>query len=195
MARMNLRIGLLLLFFMVGCFSIESAGAEDFFLSSESIEQLDKLANHPDIMSQKEMLLRFSKSTAYPLQAFAIAFLYKEEPAIYSDQLFHAFSINDYSARSQGDYRFVPKDDPMKTLKQIESTYPSLQEKRAQLLLAFWQYRDQNKWIRVKDHNLSLARFFRSAFLASIFKGSDLDAVSITNKMDIQTQRNQGIIR
>jgi len=43
---------------------------------------------------------------------------------------------------------------------------------------------DANLWFVQGDQRISVARFLRGAFLAQVFKGSDLDAVAVADSLD-----------
>ncbi len=76
----------------------------------------------------------------------------------------------------------------MDVIKRIEKRYPQITNKRIHLLLAFSAFRNNNMWISTASGKISVARFFRSAFLAAVFEGTGLDAVAIANSIDKKAQ-------
>ena len=65
----------------------------------------------------------------------------------------------------------------------MEAAYPTLQPQLV-MLVTFVRSRDANLWFVQGDQRISVARFLRGAFLAQVFKGSDLDAVAVADSLD-----------
>ncbi len=160
-------------------------------LSDKEISQLNELANKIDQGATEKTLLLYKQESSYPIRAMSTAILYRLNQKEHQKALYAEFLVNDHRARSKGIYHFVSPEEPVAVLKLIEDRYPQITDKRIQLLLAFSAYRNSNMWISTtKAGNISLSRFFRSSFLASVFKGTGLDAADISNTIDLNTQRH-----
>ncbi len=157
--------------------------------SDHDIAQLNKLATYIDNGSSEKNLMGPARSKSFPVRALSAALLYRGRPNIHRAALYEAFTVNDYAARRRGEYHFVSKETMLDAIRQVERRYPQITDQRVQLLLVFSHFRDKNAWIRTNDGDISLARFFRSAFLAAVYKGTDLDAVAIADSMDRKAQQ------
>ena len=120
--------------------------------------------------------------------ALASVVLYKADPKKHEGQFYEAFAIRDYSERSKGNYTVISPQTVASELRDIEGRYKDrITDRRASLLLAFCLYQDQNKWFMKEGQRISLARFFRGAFLSSALKGTDIDVLGLTNDIDRRT--------
>ena len=158
-------------------------------LSDKEIAQLNELATYIEQDTKEKYLLNHLRGNSYPLRAMSAAILYRLNQKAYQAALHEEFSVNDYQARSRGEYNVISKEAMLDVIKRIENRYPQITDKRSQLLLAFYAFRNNNMWISTDKGNISLARFFRSAFLAAVFKGTGLDAAAIVNSIDQKTQK------
>jgi hypothetical protein len=158
-------------------------------LSDKEIAQLNELARHIEQGATEKNLLIHLHGNSYPIRAMSTAILYRLNQNAYESALQEEFSVNDYQARSRDEYNFILKEAMSDVIKNIENRYPQISDKRSQLLLAFCAFRQNNMWIRTDNGNISLARFFRTAFLAAVFKGTGLDAVAVADSIDQKTQK------
>ncbi len=159
-------------------------------LSDEEISQLNELATYIEQGAAEKHLLNNLRGKSHPIRAMSAAILYRLDQKAYRDALQKEFSVDDYQARSRGEYNFISSDAMLEVVGRIENRYPQIEDKRILLLLAFSTFRNNNMWISTaKKGDISLARFFRSAFLASVFEGTGLDAVAVSSSIDEETQK------
>lgn len=130
-----------------------------------------------------------SRSSACPVSALAAAVLYVRNPKEYEEPFNNAFAIHDYADRSRGRYNILARERMLSDVKDIESRYKDqVEDKRVLLLLGYCVYRDQNTWMLVDGRRVSVARFFRTAFLSSILQGTQIDPVRVANEIDRRTE-------
>ncbi|PCJ53465.1 MAG: hypothetical protein COA70_09225 [Planctomycetota bacterium] len=131
-----------------------------------------------------------SSSSNSRLRAAAAVILYREDPNQYWDTLFESYAVHDYVLRKQGIQNFIGAEEMASKLNEIESScLDSGLGRTPVLLLAFLEYQEKNQWLEFEDGaRISLARFFRTAFLAQMLPA--LDAEDIANRMD-QAAREQ----
>ncbi len=138
-----------------------------------------------------EALRRDSAASTSPPAALAATVLYRTDGGKHEKRLMELFAVDDYAARSRGRYTMITQADMAKIVAEIERRYgPSLTDRRVLLLLIFWHYRERNEWVMRGEQRLSLARFFRTAFLTAAFQGSGIDAVELANRIDQNTQKS-----
>ncbi len=131
-------------------------------------------------------LRAFSKDKREPIKLLVAAILYRHDTAQHRDLLFSRFAIHDYKARKSGVYNIKPANEVLTSIRQIQEKH--LKSKRSVvLLLVFSHYHDKNVWFMLKDQKFSAARFFRAAFFADAFRGSELDAADVANEIDKNT--------
>lgn len=158
-------------------------------LSDKEIVQLNQLATYIEQGATEKYLLVHLRGNSYPVRAMSTALLYRLNQKAYQAALHEEFSVNDYQARSRGNYNYISKEAMLDIVKRIERRYPKITDKRSQLLLVFYAFRNNNVWMSTGKGNISLARFFRTAFLAAVFKGTGLDAAAMADSIDQKTQR------
>lgn len=159
-------------------------------LSDEEISRLNELATYIEEDAAEKYLLNHLSGKSHPVRAMSAAMLYRLDQKAYRDALQKEFSVDDYQARSRGEHNFISSDAMLEVVGKIENRYPQITDKRILLLLAFSTFRNNNMWISTaKKGNISLARFFRTAFLASVFEGTGLDAAAVANSIDKETQK------
>lgn len=126
-----------------------------------------------------------ASSSDSPVSILAAALLYKSDPSTYEDQFYQAFSIHDYSARTKGKGEVITGKEMLSAVKGLEAEYKGkITDSRVFLLLAYCHYKDQNKSIELNQQRISVARFFRSAFLSAVLKDTDIDVIALTNGLD-----------
>jgi hypothetical protein len=157
-------------------------------LSDKEISRLNELATYIEQGATEKYLLKHLRGNSHPIRAMSAAMLYRLDQKEFKAALQEEFSVDDYQARSRGEYNFVSKETMLDVVKRIENRYPQITDNRIHLLLAFSAFRNNNMWISTDNGNISLARFFRSAFLAAVFKGTGLDAAAVANAIDKKTQ-------
>jgi len=162
-------------------------------LNTTDITDLNKIAAlHAAEMGKQSVqyLEAQINSPVCPAAALSVAVLFVRDSKTYTQQFYDAFSVHDYLERAQGNTFIVSQEAMLSDIRNIENRYrEEIQDKRVLLLLSYCFYRDQNKWIVINDQRISVARFFRTAFLASMLKGTDIDAVKLANEIDKRTQR------
>ncbi len=82
----------------------------------------------------------------------------------------------------------VPANEVLSIVKAVEAKYPQITDDRIRMAVTFCAFGNRNIWFNSKRGRISAARFFHGAFLASVFKGTALNVVKITNEIDQQTQ-------
>ncbi len=107
----------------------------------------------------------------------------------YKEMIYDLYSIHDYVERSQNKYNIVDAKELFSGQKPIESRYPLITDKRLYFQIMFLQERDQNKWAEMGGEKISMARFFRSAFMATAFQGTNLNPMSLSDSIDKQTKK------
>ena len=117
------------------------------------------------------------------VRALRAALLYRADPAAYRAELHACFEIHDYAERSRGRKTDISQEAFLSRIREVEAAYPTLQPQLV-MLVTFVRSRDANLWFVQGDQRISVARFLRGAFLAQVFKGSDLDAVAVADSLD-----------
>lgn len=156
-------------------------------ISEAELGILNRLAGYLDKGRRPEQAVPDTSTGSCPVSAVSTALQFANAPARYKQALFEQYSIDDYSARARGIYNTVSSNEVLSVVKVIETKYPQITDGRIQMAIAFCAFRDRNIWFNSKQGRISAARFFRSAFLASVFKGTTLDAVKITSEIDQKT--------
>jgi hypothetical protein len=127
-------------------------------------------------------------STRPEIRALSAALLYRADPVKWGSELSSTFSIHDYTQRARGEVNLIAQQEFISRIKDLESRYPTLPP-TLMLLVAFVHFRDANLWFPQGDQRVSVARFFRGAFLAQAFKGSGLDPVAVASQLDDDARR------
>lgn len=161
-------------------------------ISTTEIRILEQLAGYLDKERQPNQVLPGSAGNSCPVRSIRTALQFANSPSSHKQALFRQYSVNDYPARSKGVYNMVSGGEVLGVVKAIETKYPQLTDGRIHMAIAFCAFKDQNMWFDTNNGRISAARFFRSAFLASVFRGTSLDAVKITNEIDLETRRSGG---
>lgn len=149
-------------------------------------EELNKYAGFigRSLDRQEVSLLESALSSPRPeVRALSAALLFRTDPQKYRAELTSHFAVNDYAARAKGQIQMISQDDLVAKVKHLEREVPGL-EPSLMLVVGFVAFRDSNLWFRQGDQNLSVARFFRSAFLAQALKGTKPDPVTVANELD-----------
>jgi len=171
------------------CNVVYSAPVE---LNTTDINDLNKIAAlHAAEMGKQSVQYLEAQidSPVCPAAALSVAALFVRDSKKYNQQFYDAFSVHDYLERAKGNTLIISQEAMLSDMRNIENRYSDeIQDKRVLLLLSYCFYRDQNKWAVMNDQRISLARFFRTAFLASILKGTPIDAVKLANEIDKRTQ-------
>ncbi len=157
-------------------------------LDAKEIVQLNELGVYIDNGAREEDLAGPARDSSYPARAMAAALLFRLDQKKYHDAFFKEFSMKDYEARSREKHDLTSKDDILKVVAKIEYRYPQIADKRILLLLMFAAYRDENIWIATGKGDVSVARFYRTAFLTAVFKDTKLDAAAISDSLDKKAQ-------
>jgi len=152
---------------------------------------LDKKLSENDV----NYIESYSQHNSTIIKALATTILYKTDQNRYRDDIFSIFAVHDYVLRSTGQYNMVHFQDIIDSTKNIETQYSEFSDKRIFLLILFDKYKDQNKWFTTKDQRLSTARFFRTAFFAGVFNGTNIDALELADTIDQITEKNDLTIK
>ena len=155
-----------------------------------TLNNLNKYSS-TNISREDEKILQDSlKSNSLVIRSFCSAILYKKNQKKYREVFYGCFTVNDYDSRSNGEYNMIQQTDMLNTVKAIEDNGKILEEKSYNLLLCYCWYRDRNEWIQTDNQKMSISRFFRGAFLGSNFKETNIDVLSLANKLDKEAQDN-----
>lgn len=147
---------------------------------------LENIPNDKDL----EFLESLLKSNNITSRYLATVALYKQNQAKYEPMIVDNFSVHDYVDRSKGKYNYVGREELEKSVIAVGEMNSKIGDERVKLLILFLHYRDQNKWVMTeKAGKLSLARFFRSAFLSSVFRDKVQDILELANRIDQETQK------
>jgi hypothetical protein len=117
------------------------------------------------------------------VRALRAALLYRADPTAYRSELHACFEVHDYAERARGKKTDISQEDFLSRIRKVEAAYPSLPPQLV-MLVSFVRNRDANLWFPQGDQRISVARFLRGAFLAQVFKGSDLDPVVVADSLD-----------
>lgn len=180
------------MFLMVSVFSA-SVKAEErpIPLNAEARKTLGRMAAYLDHHIDASEIGRLEDLTVDPddrVRALSTILLFRAGKSAYEDDVVRTFSVNDYVARSKDIYNIVEFEEVLKVVKAVEEQNKEVQDKRLVLLMSFFQFKDSNIWFYNKKQKLSAARFFRAAFLASVLKGTDIDSVELSNRIDRLTE-------
>lgn len=167
--------------------SVATAVPDVPVISETEVGTLNRLAGYLDKTRRPEQPIPGGSTGSCPVSAASTALQFADAPARHRQALFEQYSIDDYSARARGIYNMVPANEVLSVVKAIEAKYPQITDGRIQMAIAFCAFRDRNIWFNSKQGRISAARFFRGAFLASVFKGTSLDTVKITKEIDQKT--------
>jgi hypothetical protein len=141
---------------------------------------LGKPLRTEDVKNLQENL----KSECFPVKALAAAILYRHDQREYDKVVLDLFSVHDYVQRSKGDYNDIGHQEITEMARAVERQNPGIKDRRIFLLVLYAYYRDANKWFILEGKRVSAARFFRSAFLSSVFEGSKINTLELVNTMD-----------
>src|SRR5262245_6869008 len=158
--------------------------------STTWVEQLNALAQHVGhSMPPESVRAIVDTPTSRPeIRALRAALLYRVNPAPWDAELTATFTVHDYAERARGNVTNITQEDLVSKIKDIESSYPSMNP-QVVMLVAFVRYRDANLWFAKGDQRFSLARFLRGAFLAQVFMGTSLDAVTVASQLDDRARK------
>ena len=164
-------------------------------LSAGEVRLMNGLARHLGGSLQKKdeaRLRRLVRQGDGPAGTFAAALLFRHRPDRYRRIVFRTYAVRDYALQAQGRYNFIGRQELFDTLRDIETRNAGLRDSRLMLLLTFLHYRDANAWFYVKEQRISVARFFRTAFLTVILKGTDINSLRLVNAIDRATRKAMG---
>ena len=154
-------------------------------------DSLNKLVNFCDSTWEADdtnRVVRLSQNGSYPVRAFATVLLFRIDTAKYIDQFTELFAIHDYKARASDEHNMSSQAKMLEEFQEIQASHPTIIDNRLRGLLMFAHVRDANLWVDIRDQRVSMSRFFRSAFLADIFKGYGIDVVKVQIEMDSRTE-------
>ena len=155
------------------------------------IEELNSLAQYVSY-PQPPNALRAIEATSDrgrpEVRALRAALLYRADPRRWASDLAASFAIHDYAARARGETNDISQEDFVSRIKRVESSHPALTP-QVMMLVAFVELREANLWFAQNDQRVSVARFLRGAFLAQVFKGTNLDAVAVSSQLDLDARK------
>jgi hypothetical protein len=149
------------------------------------VEELNRLSGFIGrTLSADEVAALEALSRAQPeVSAMRAALLYRADPVRYRADFAANFTVDDYASRARGETTELTQEQFRAQLKEINAMYPTLQGP-VQMLVHFVRRRNANQWFALAGQRLSVARFFRSAVLVSVFEGSTLDTVTVADGLD-----------
>lgn len=118
------------------------------------------------------------------VKALATGLLYVRDSAKYHEAFFNTFSIHDHEARHKGQYNFIDEAEMMSAAAAAQSRFNHLKAGKVLLLLLYLDAREKNWWLQSEPENVSVARFYRTGFLAVLTINTNLDAVRLANELD-----------
>jgi len=181
-----------LLFIVIGNQIISSQEIKPRYNNKDEIKLINKLGALLDTKLEDNEI-KFLKaqidSPFFPAKVLSTVMLYKRNQKEYKDILFKIFAVHDYVERSKGKYDLVEYQKIMIVIQEIETNNAKIEDKIIFLLLLFEHYKNQNKWIKMGEKKISAARFFRSSFLAGVFKDTQINVVELTYEIDRYTEK------
>lgn len=129
------------------------------------------------------------------LRKLSTAILYKYDKS-YKDKLYKEFEVNDYKERSNGIYNYEGKNSSLDLIKNIENKQPYSGRSELIFLNLFCYYQDKNIWIVTEEEpgKISMARFFRGAFLVRIVDLDEQKALELEHYIDKITAEKEGFV-
>jgi hypothetical protein len=154
-----------------------------------TLKYLTTLLDKPIALKDLKQVEVCLESSSKIIKTLAITILYVTDNKKYENAFFDTFAVHDYVARSKGQYNMIDPSEIIQRTQRLEKEYSEIGDKRILILIQFTQYKDQNKWFKIKNQKISAARFFRSAFLAGAFENSTINALEVTNRIDRITEK------
>lgn len=172
-----------------------AAGTKAYTLNADEVRLMREflpMLNAPLSGVHRASLREQLGSRSPAVSAMATVALFRDDQKKYRARLFETFAVRDYDRRAMGQYVMVDKREFLDTVSAIESRNSGIKDKRAYLLLSYLTFRDTNKWFAPKARRLSIARVFRTAFLAAALRGSGIDVLQLANGIDRWTRERMG---
>ena len=179
------------LVFVVGCNNTSNTNLdlESSTSSSGNIEKYDLLKVYSFLESEpteedKQILSLNLEDGDCELRKLSTAVLFKYDQG-YKNNLYEEFAVRDSNEINQGIYNYESSDYVVKSIEEIEKEEPYSSRQELTLLKLFCDLQDKNIWIKIEEDpgKLSMARFFRGAFLEKVL-GFELDTVELANDID-----------
>ena len=192
--KQALRFLLIVVLLSAGGATLSEGSDNRYELSNDELMVINRYIPYLDAKLQNNEVLKLNEeltSRHEAVSALVAAILYKHQPEKYQEVIFERYAVRDYSLREQGIYNIIDRNEVLSSVGKIEKQYSTLKDKRIFLLLTFLYYRDSNEWFYLRDQKLSAARFFRTAFLASVLKQTGIDPVKLANAIDRAAQRKK----
>lgn len=151
-------------------------------LLKKAAKLLDEIPTPEDIQWLNEQLVPGNE----PINILAAAILYKSDTVFYEDVLSEYFTVYDYSERARGGRNVISQDDFIAAVGKIEKQVDKEFSKRyLNFLFGYWYYRDRNEWVTLMvDEPVSVARFFRTAFLSAVLDLRQGQILTLANRLD-----------
>jgi hypothetical protein len=131
-------------------------------------------------------------SSEYPIvAALAAAIAYKNDKK-YQARLFDAFAVNDFSKQAKGEMTTVETSKVADQVQAMEKANAGLKNKSLHLLATFFFYRDRNEWMLKGKDKISVARYFRGAFLSAYYRGTQMNTMKLADDMDAAAKKKSG---
>lgn len=160
-------------------------------LSESEVSQLNILA--PSFNSSIDnVTIQNTKSDSCEVNSAKAILRFKKYGMKEMEELFDQFSVDDYKERNKGNYNLWSPGKITQLTGELERKYTNVSDKRLYMLIMFCETKDKNLWVNTESGRLSVARFFRSAFLASVLDNTVHDAVELSNAIDMETQKRAG---
>jgi hypothetical protein len=151
-------------------------------LLKKAVKLLDEEPTSEDIQWLNEQLIPGNE----PINILAAAILYKSDSIFYENVLDDYFTVNDYSERAGGKQNIISQDNFVTTIGKIERQVDKEFAKRdLTFLFGYWYFRDRNEWVPLMtDQPVSVARFFRTAFLSAVLDLEQGHILKLATRLD-----------
>ncbi|HNV69078.1 MAG TPA: hypothetical protein PKO06_05225 [Candidatus Ozemobacteraceae bacterium] len=168
-------------------------------LADDEVKILDGLSGLLSRTPQAIEVEQVRKAAQWPspiVRCLATVLLKKWGDTSADRLLLEHFSVNDYVERSKGVQHLITPDQMIEAVKAAEVSCKALKANGAIMLVLYNHFRNKNQWMpdpAGTGQNIEMARFFRTAYFAGVFKGTSIDAVKTSMMIDIATRKASGV--
>lgn len=161
---------------------IQALGDSDVASLLTLYEYLDPEA--PVTVADVDSIARYLESDCLPVKAAAATVLFAVDSIKYREVFNDVYAVHDYAERSDSIYHFVSGESVLEASASMHAVHREFEGTMIPFLLLYFYYGNHNEWFMAKEQRISPARFFRSAFVAYVYKGKDIDAIALVNRID-----------
>jgi hypothetical protein len=182
MARLNSLVRLIAASLLLVPLAIRASDVPQ--LDAKEVAQFSELmsiSNQAQLSAEQSARVELARSdSSSAVKALALALAYKYQPDNRA-ALFRGMRET-FHYRLPPDARAVPLDEFTAILKQISNNNPDLSA-QGQVLLGYFYFREHHaQFLPPGRSPISAATFLRTAFLTSLYEGSDVDTPALINR-------------